>query len=190
MNCNRNKIETSCLETQYATCVKYETDLPEWSEVDCSPTLEETTEELYEQVSNIKDDLDSSELNVSCLKLKGKKQKEINLDLAEAICEIKDSITKNGNVFSLCELDYGNLIDCDTTKPRTLCEFAQFILNVLNGKVEEREEEVDIPLVEDKEPEEDKDLEEVKEPEKGKDLELNEPEKDKELGEGEQASKG
>lgn len=93
MKCNKDKIRTNCLETQFATCVRYETPLPEWSEIDkCSPNLEETTTELYEKITELEESLDNSTIDVDCLDLKGKPQNEVIKELAENICEIKETI--------------------------------------------------------------------------------------------------
>lgn len=135
MGCNKNKTANSCLEKTNAVCVKYETDLPEWSEInDCYVSLEDTTEELYDVVGDLKESLDSSNLKSECLDVKDKKQFEINQEFINAICEIKDTMLDRGGDFNLCDLDYGDLLEegpCDINRPTTICEFAQFVLNTL-----------------------------------------------------------
>lgn len=136
MGCNKNKIGNSCLEKQHAICVKYETDLPEWSEIDdCYVSLEHTTEELYEEVTKIKDEIDNTKLKSDCLEVEGKKQNEINQIILDSICDIQESLEHSSSDLSLCNLDYDGLLEngiCDIDKPKTLCEFAQFVLDTLN----------------------------------------------------------
>ena len=135
MGCDKNKIANSCLEKQFAVCVKYETELPEWSNIDdCYVSLEQTTEELYNGISDIKEELDSSKLKSNCLDVEDKKQNEINQILVDAVCDIKETLLDRGGDFNLCDLDYGDLLEegpCDINKPTTICEFAQFVLNTL-----------------------------------------------------------
>lgn len=139
MACNNNKIEDSCLEKQFATCVKYEGELPEWSVVDdCSKNIENTTEELYNIITEIREDLDNSDLDSDCLDLRDKSQKEINKELLLAICEAKEELLLLGGDFRLCDIDYGDLLDggpCDVGKPSTICEFAQFIVDILKERL-------------------------------------------------------
>lgn len=142
MACGKYNIKDSCTDRAYATCNFYQTELPLWSELenqDCV-TIEETTEELYNEVSDIKDQLDTESLGQKCLEYPTNTegdvtQLEVNETFETEICNLKSildiSATPNG-VF--CQnLDYGDLInpqDCDG-KPTTWCEFAQFILNKL-----------------------------------------------------------
>lgn len=141
MACGSKKIKYTCGQKQFAVCTYYETDVPEWSsllEEDCV-VIEETTEELYNEVTDIKDSLDNSELGDDCLDYPTQSdgsilQKDVNLVHEENICNILDTLSATKNDFSLCNLDYGTLLnpeDCDE-KPQTFCEFAQFILNQLN----------------------------------------------------------
>jgi len=138
--CNNYKPKHTCGQKQYAGCTFYETELPEWSSLkdeDCV-VLEETTAEIYEQITDILDGIDNSELGNDCLEYTteggvGIKQKQVNLVFEEAICNILTTLESMGNDFSLCTLDYGELVDpedCDG-KPTTFCEFAQFVLNKL-----------------------------------------------------------
>lgn len=63
MGCE-GKIKTRCGKKQYSSCILYELELPEFSELTDCVTIEETTEELYNLVGGIKDDLNLVELEV------------------------------------------------------------------------------------------------------------------------------
>ena len=57
MKKNCNKIKHTCGSIVFADCTSYQTDLPEFSELEC-PSIEETTEELYNLVGEIKEQTD------------------------------------------------------------------------------------------------------------------------------------
>lgn len=70
MSCGSN-IKSNCGKKQYATCTYYETEFPNWSawyEKDCV-TIEDTTEELYDEVTELKAKNDFSSLTTSCSKI-------------------------------------------------------------------------------------------------------------------------
>ena len=63
----QSKVNHTCTGSiQYALCTSYEGILPEFSELEC-PSIEETTEELYNLVGEIKEETDLSELGEKCL---------------------------------------------------------------------------------------------------------------------------
>lgn len=142
MGCGKYNISDTCGERTYATCVFYQTDLPEWSELveqNCV-TIEETTEELYNEIDKLKDSLDTSELGNDCIDYTTNDDgdiliKDVLLVFEEKICDLESKSEGAGSPGSqFCSnLDFGDLIDpndCDG-KPTTWCEFAQFILNKL-----------------------------------------------------------
>lgn len=141
MGCGKYSIKDSCGDRYYSTCTFYQTDVPEWSTLkdqNCV-TIEETTEELYKEITKIKNNLDTSEIGDDCIVYTGIgttiTQKQINKVHEEEICNLKTAIknaTPTNGMFCQ-DLNYGTLIspnDCDG-KPTTWCEFAQFILNKL-----------------------------------------------------------
>lgn len=90
MSCD--KIKTRCGKVQYATCTKYETELPAFSTLQC-PSIEETTEELYNEVANLKDLLDFSDLNDDCLTLPTPRNPLSLIQLLiDTVCEQKNII--------------------------------------------------------------------------------------------------
>ena len=56
MSCN-NDLYEGCLEKNYAVCIKYEGDLPQWSNISGYATLEDTTEELYKEIDSLKEEV-------------------------------------------------------------------------------------------------------------------------------------
>lgn len=132
--CNNRKY--SCGEKTSSICTIYDGELPKWSELndELCATIEETTEELYNQVSNIKDSLDTHNLGGSCLQYPNNeniKQKDANLVFEKTLCDLLDIVKDNTNSVLSCDLDYKGLVEeCDDI-PKNFCQFAQFILDEL-----------------------------------------------------------
>ena len=132
--CNNRKY--SCGDKISSICTIYDGGLPIWSELndELCVTIEETTEELYEQVSEIKENLDTSNLGEACLQYpnnKNIKQKDANLVFEKNICDLLEIVKDNTNSVLACELNYEGLVEeCDDI-PKNFCQFAQFILDEL-----------------------------------------------------------
>lgn len=63
-----SKIKHTCTgNLQYSTCVQYELELPEFSELGDCVSIEDTTNELYNLVGEIRTETDLSELGNECL---------------------------------------------------------------------------------------------------------------------------
>ena len=92
----QSKVKHTCTGSiQYALCTSYETELPEFSELEC-PSIEETTEELYNLVGEIKEETDLSELGEKCLEYLLDENdkivvKNVLLKFEEEICNLKIS---------------------------------------------------------------------------------------------------
>ena len=132
--CNNRKY--SCGEKISSICTIYDGELPEWSELndEICVTIEETTEELYNQVTDIKESLDTSNLGGSCLQYPNNediKQKDANLVFEKTLCDLLEIVKDNTNSILTCELNYEGLIEECEDKPKTFCEFYQFILDEL-----------------------------------------------------------
>lgn len=123
----QSKVKQTCTgSVQYALCTIYETDLPEFSELEC-PSIEETTEELYNLVGEIKEETDLSELGDRCLEYVETEEgklivKNILLKFEEEICNLKEELVlvKNRQVCDVpiteCLPDLDCLaLPCDTT---------------------------------------------------------------------------
>ena len=132
--CNNRKY--SCGEKISSICTMYDGELPVWSELnnELCATIEETTEEIYNQVSNIKENLDTNNLGGACLQYPNNeniKQKDANLVFEKNICDLLEIVKDNTNSVLACELNYEGLVEeCDDI-PKNFCQFAQFILDEL-----------------------------------------------------------
>ena len=123
--CNQ-KIKHTCGSIVFADCTSYEGILPEFSELEC-PSIEETTEELYNLVGEIKEETDLSELGNSCLEYLLDENdkivvKNVLLKFEEEICNLKEKLelVKNRQICSIpiteCLPDLGCLaLPCDTS---------------------------------------------------------------------------
>ena len=132
--CNNRKY--SCGEKISSICTIYDGELPVWSELnnELCATIEETTEEIYNQVSSIKENLDTNNLGGACLQYPNNeniKQKDANLVFEKNICDLLEIVKDNTNSILTCELNYEGLIEECEDIPKNFCQFAQFILDEL-----------------------------------------------------------
>ena len=93
----QSKVKHTCTGSiQYALCTVYEGVLPEFSELEC-PSIEETTEELYNLVGEIKEQTDLSELGERCLEYLLDENdkivvKNVLWKFEEKICNLKEEL--------------------------------------------------------------------------------------------------
>jgi hypothetical protein len=139
-NCN-NRVKQTCGSINYATCISYETELPTFSELGGCVSIEETTEELYNLVGEIKEEIDLSELGEKCLEYITDENnkvvvKNVLLKFEEKICELEEKVTElettdicNKSITS-CNLDLSCLdsLPCDTPI-NTLGDLLQAMIN-------------------------------------------------------------
>ena len=111
-NCG-NKIKHTCTEKNYATCIYYELEVPTFSSLvgeDCI-TLEETTEDTYNILGDILNDIDMSELGDNCIDYapsrQGLKVKEVILQLEQEICDLKDRVNTLETT-AICDINITN----------------------------------------------------------------------------------
>ena len=141
-NCG-NTIKSTCTGSiTHATCVKYETELPEFSEISGCPVIEETTEELYKFVGELKSQTDLSELGEECLTYvldSGKiVVKNVLLKLEEEVCTLKQKVTDLQNTAICttsivgCNFNFGALVDSCNNPPQDLGTLIQIMINKLN----------------------------------------------------------
>ena len=111
----QSKVKHTCTGSiQYALCTVYEGVLPEFSELEC-PSIEETTEELYNLVGEIKEETDLSELGNSCLEYVETEEgklivKNVLLKFEEKICELEEKVNELENR-PLCNQPLGDCVD-------------------------------------------------------------------------------
>jgi hypothetical protein len=121
-----NKIKQTCGESLPATCVKYRTELPSFSSIEqCDVRVEETIEELYDLVGELREETNLSALGDSCLEyvqVGGKNiVKNVLLKYETEICDLKTRVTEleNERLCNMsiegCNFDLGDLVSqCDT----------------------------------------------------------------------------
>jgi hypothetical protein len=110
-----SKIKHTCTgNLQYSTCVQYELELPEFSELGDCVSIEDTTNELYNLVGEIKTETDLSALGELCLEyttVGGKNiVKNVLLKFEEKICELSEKVNLLENR-PLCEMPLGDCVD-------------------------------------------------------------------------------
>ncbi|HLS52354.1 MAG TPA: hypothetical protein VK031_00135 [Tissierellaceae bacterium] len=77
----------------YSTCVEYEGELPENSKLKGKcPSVEDTTEELYEKVSEIEKTIDIKDIEENCIVHEGITVVEYIEKMATEICNLKSKV--------------------------------------------------------------------------------------------------
>lgn len=122
-NCG-SKTKHTCAEKNYATCIYYELDVPDFSslfEQDCI-TIEETTEDVYEILGEILASINVDTLGDNCIKYstpvgQALKIKDAVIALDEEICSLKDRILELETT-AICDM---NITNCDLSLPDNPC---------------------------------------------------------------------
>lgn len=119
-NCG-NKVKHTCSEKNYATCVYYELEVPDFSSLvdqDCI-TLEETTEDQYNILDGIKSEIDLSALGQDCINygVNPKTVKNVLLKYEQEICDLKQKVQVLETT-AICDM---NITDCGLTLPDNPC---------------------------------------------------------------------
>lgn len=113
----KNKIKNKCLTTNYATCTIYEKDVPTYSSLsgqDCID-LEQTTEDLYNLTTDVREQIDLTDLGNDCLTYIRDAEnrtvvKNVLLKYEEEICKLKLKIEEINNT-SICDRLIGDCVD-------------------------------------------------------------------------------
>ena len=139
-----NKINQTCGSTTYSSCTNFE-GTPNIQSVLYEETCldqEVVDQDQYNQLGEIKNQIDLTELGESCLVYvleEGKVVvKNVLAKFEEEICTLKTKINMletesicNKNIAS-CDFDFGNLVDACGNQPLTLARTIQLILDTLN----------------------------------------------------------
>ena len=115
-NCNM-KIKYTCEGEKPAMCIKYEGEVntnSEYTEEGCL-SIEETTQDQYNQLEKIWSKIDLSELGESCLEYLTDEDdkivvKNVLLKFEEKICELEEKVTELQNR-PICDMPIGDCID-------------------------------------------------------------------------------
>ena len=139
MGCNKTK--HTCTQENYATCIHYELELPDFSTItDNCYNLEETTADLYTLVGGIKDEIDLSSLADSCIEYIENEDgkvvvQEVLKKHQEKICELETKVgdLENTHLCNLpvegCNLEIGALVDQCGVQPQTVGDLLQVLIN-------------------------------------------------------------
>ena len=144
-NCG-NKVKNTCGEKVYATCTYYEGVVPDFSSLadqDCN-TIEETTEDTYELIGAIKDEIDLSDLTgggIACNLNYAPDEngntvvKNVLLKYEEEICLLKAKV-KTLEETAICNTlitgcDLPSLLDNCNAPITTLGQLLEYILTKL-----------------------------------------------------------
>jgi hypothetical protein len=119
-NCG-NKIKHTCAEKNYATCIYYELEVPDFSSLvgeDCI-TLEETTEDQYNLIGGIKSEIDLSALGQDCINygINPKTVKSVLLKHEQEICDLKARV-ETLETTAICDI---NITECGLNLPDNPC---------------------------------------------------------------------
>lgn len=113
-NCG-NKIKHTCAEKNYATCIYYEGNVPVFSglsslvEAGGCITVEETTEDQYDILEDIKSEIDLSALGQDCITygVTPKTVKNVLLRYEQEICDLKDRVNTLETT-AICDINITN----------------------------------------------------------------------------------
>ena len=136
-NCG-NKTKHTCAEKNYATCIEYELEVPAFSslvEQDCF-TLEETTEDTYDLIGDIKSEINLVALGQDCINygVNPKTVKSVLLKYEEEICDLKSKVEVLETT-AICDkiitecVDLTGILDQCNSPVNTLGELLQYLLD-------------------------------------------------------------
>lgn len=144
MGCG-GKINNRCGNEVPSVCVQYELDLPDFSEItdDCY-SIEQTTEDQYNLIGEVKSEIDLTELGNTCLSYvqeDGKTiVKNVLLKYEEEICSLKETVEDMQNGTSLCNqditgcgIDFGVLEDACGQTITTFKQMMQAFADQINA---------------------------------------------------------
>ena len=130
-----NKEDLGCVYTN-ASCARYNTILPDWSEIEGCPNIEETTSELYAEVIMLREPLDMLCEDIEYIQEQNGAVKQHNaiLGIESAVCSLLN-IEKNrsNNILSIDITNIGLDFKCLETECgdeiKTLKDLLQSLIN-------------------------------------------------------------
>jgi len=99
MGCN-NQIKHNCGTILYATCTRYESEVSNNSSLtEGCLSIEETTQDIYNQLDVIDEKIDMSSLNSDCISLTEPKSiLSVIQQILNKICALEDTVTSQGEI--------------------------------------------------------------------------------------------
>lgn len=137
MGCCDQKRKHKCGTKQQAICTSYKGDIPEYSKLhdeDCI-TIEETTNDTYELISDIRDRLDLTGYNRKCIsvdKSQFKYDKEEDYKLTDILNELTEKVCELGggdDDGDSLDLDFKCLVSPCGNEISTLKDLLQTLIN-------------------------------------------------------------
>ena len=105
-----DKIKNRCGKPNYAKCVDYQGDIPEWSDLEqngCND-IEEVIEDLYSNVGDIKELLDVSTYDLDCLEEVEDIRELFELLISE-VCQLKSTVATQAETIESLQEQVTNL---------------------------------------------------------------------------------
>ena len=102
MNCKKNKTKQNCGTILYGVCVRYEGEVSNNSSLTAGClNLEETTQDIYDQLDDIDEKLDMSDLNNDCITFtEPKTPASVLKQLYDKLCELEDTVSTQAGLIS------------------------------------------------------------------------------------------
>ena len=131
-DCRNNNLKYNCGSKTNARCVGYDGYLPEYSKLEDCVTIEETTEELYENQEKIYESIDLSNLGKNCITYNKKdeklKVKEALFTIETEICKLKNQ-DEESNAIDISKLDLKCLKDPCNNNINNINQLLQVLIN-------------------------------------------------------------
>lgn len=145
MNCSQHKRKHECLGKTPAACVLYQGKLPDYSKLkeETCVVTEETTEELYDLVTELRELINLDKFEKKCLELtpEGEKLKlhEILNGIVDKLCKVEERLkdlagdTPNKQLnFDISKIDTSTLVDACGEPITTLEQLFTALLKKVN----------------------------------------------------------
>ncbi len=100
MGCSNKQIKQTCGVITYASCTRYESGVSENSELtEGCISLEETTQDIYNQLDAIDEKLDMSSLDNDCIIFaEPRTPTTVIRQLYDKLCSLEDIVTSQGTL--------------------------------------------------------------------------------------------
>ena len=132
-DCNKNDL--GCVYTN-ATCTRYNTVLPQWSEIEGCSNIEETTSELYAEVTILREPLEMLCEGIEYVKEQNGTVKQHNaiLGIEAAVCSLLEKENNESNDIlnidiTTIGLDFNCLVTPCGDEIKTLKDLLQSLIN-------------------------------------------------------------
>lgn len=100
MGCNDKQIKQTCGVITYASCTRYESEVSKNSELtNGCISIEETTQDIYNQLDKIDEKLDMSSLESDCIIFtEPKTPLSVIKQIYDKLCSLEDTVSSQGDL--------------------------------------------------------------------------------------------